>query len=98
MNNSEKETSEESTDNKDLISAMHEEIVQDRNERALDSYFAENFVTHNKPSHLPNGPEGVKVFMRGIGQAFPDDLEVSINQLISEGDRVAVHSTITGTH
>ena len=43
------------------------------------------------------GPEGFKVVVRGLRTAFPD-LHYTIDEIVAEGDRVAVRWHWTGTH
>jgi predicted ester cyclase len=62
----------------------------------VDEFFAETFVSHNMPPGLPQGREGVKRFL----QAFEPitDLDVTIDELLCEGDRIAVATTTSGVH
>ena len=46
---------------------------------------------------LPPDREGVKVFVSAFHAAFPDG-HISIDQMIAEGDFVAVRTTFRGTH
>jgi steroid delta-isomerase-like uncharacterized protein len=65
---------------------------------AVDRLFAANYVDHD-PSRaaLPSGPEGVKQAWGMFRVAFPD-LQAAIDDVISEGDRVAVRGAVRGTH
>ncbi len=45
----------------------------------------------------PPGPEGTKQFITRLLTSFPD-LHVTIHDLVAEGNRVAVHLTLAGTH
>jgi steroid delta-isomerase-like uncharacterized protein len=65
---------------------------------AVDELFAANYVDHD-PSRagLPTGPEGVKQAWVAFRAAFPD-LQGTIEDMITEGDKVAVRGTISGTH
>lgn len=61
---------------------------------AVDRLFAADYVDHD-PSRpdLPPGPAGVKQ----AWAAFPD-LEATIEDLVADGDKVAVRGSIRGTH
>jgi predicted ester cyclase len=59
-----------------------------------DGLFAPDFRI--APS-APPGPEGVKDFIRRLLAAFPD-LRVEVHELVPDGDRVAAHLTLAGTH
>lgn len=63
---------------------------------AFDGLVAEDVVDHNPFPGQPDGLEGVKFLTRMIRSAFPD-FHQDIKDVIAEGDRVAVHSTMTGT-
>jgi predicted ester cyclase len=57
---------------------------------------APNYVNYNFPAPAP-GPEGFKQVMGMFLQAFPDIHETT-EDVISEGDKVAVRGQFTGTH
>jgi steroid delta-isomerase-like uncharacterized protein len=63
----------------------------------VDSFFAPEFVSHNNPPGFPPGVDGVKQFFSMFRDAFPD-VTVEIDEMVAEGDRVAVATTFTGTH
>lgn len=46
---------------------------------------------------FPPGREGVKAFFSAMRGAFPD-MQVTIEDMVAEGDRVAVRGTWRGTH
>lgn len=64
-----------------------------------DEIYAANYILHdpNNPLDLPPGPEGVKQFLSPFITAFPDT-QGTIEDLVTEGDKVAVRFTIRGTH
>ena len=61
-----------------------------------DRIIAPCFVDHTRPDDTP-GSEGVKRMVRVARTAFPD-LSVTVERAIAEGDIVAFHFTLTGTH
>ena len=63
----------------------------------LDEVLASNFVEHNPFPEQPTGPEGMKQVLGMMRAAFPDS-EMSVEDLIAEGDKVAVRAEMTGTH
>ena len=65
---------------------------------AVDRLFTDDYVDHD-PSRagLPPGPEGIRLAWSMMRAAFPN-LQVTIEDVISEGDRVAVRGEIRGTH
>lgn len=65
---------------------------------AVDRLFAPDYVDHDPArAGLPAGPAGVKLAWGGFLTAFPD-LHATIQDVIAEGDRVAVRGFIRGTH
>jgi steroid delta-isomerase-like uncharacterized protein len=87
----------DAADNAELVRRMRQELLEGRAVTAVDRYFADGFVSHNTPPGLPGGVEGVKRFFEMFRDAL-SDLEVSIDEIVAEGDRVAVATTMRGTH
>ena len=81
----------------DLVRRLHAALLDTRDPAVVDSFFADDFVSHNNPPGFPPGSEGVKQFFSMFRDAFPD-ASVAIDELVEEGDRVAVATTLTGTH
>jgi predicted ester cyclase len=76
---------------------LHAALLDARDPDVVDDFFAPGFVSHNNPPGFPPGVEGVKRFFTMFRDAFPD-VEVEIDEIVVEGDRVAVATTFTGTH
>lgn len=83
--------------NAELIRRFHAELLAARDPAVVDEFFAEEFVSHNNPPGFPPGREGVKRFFATFRDAFPD-VRVEIDELLVDGDRVAVATTFAGTH
>ena len=83
--------------NAELVRRLHDALLSERDVDVLDRFFAHGFVSHNNPPGFPPGVAGVKQFFAMFRDAFPD-AAVAIDELISEGDRVAVATTLSGTH
>jgi predicted ester cyclase len=79
------------------VRRLHAALLDARDPDVVDDYFAPEFVSHNNPPGFPPGVEGVKRFFSMFRDAFPD-VEVEIDEIVVEGDRVAVATTFTGTH
>jgi predicted ester cyclase len=75
-----------SEQNKELVRAYYAEVLNGRDLDAVDRYFADERMV-----------EGVRRGCFSYFTAFPD-LHVSLDELIAEGDRVFLRSTMTGTH
>jgi steroid delta-isomerase-like uncharacterized protein len=81
----------------DLVRRLHAEAMSTRDLATVDAFFDPDFVSHNRPSGLPQGVEGVKAFFALFRDSLPD-AEVVVDLLFSEGDWVAVATTTRGTH
>jgi predicted ester cyclase len=84
------------SDNKETVRRIEE--AWDRNDLdALDRYFAPDFVAHSAVPGLPPGLAGAKMAHQGAMQAFPDR-RVTIEEVIGEGELVAVRCRMRGTN
>jgi predicted SnoaL-like aldol condensation-catalyzing enzyme len=79
--------------NKELVRRLQRELMESRDVDAVDRFFSERFVSHNTPPGLSPGVAGVKAFMAMLSDMLPD-IEVEIDQLVAEGDWVAVATTM----
>jgi steroid delta-isomerase-like uncharacterized protein len=87
----------DSEDNKQLILEHYESFLQKHDAEAVRRHLAPDFRDHEMPPGTPPGPDGVLQFRAILHTAFPD-LRIKIEDIIAEGDRVAVRATWTGTH
>ena len=84
-------------ENKALVRREYEQGVNPKNFRVRDEVLADNFVAHF-PGHAPiHGIEAFREFTSAFFTAFPD-LKAAIEDLVAEGDKVAVRQTWRGTH
>ena len=67
------------------------------NEAIADEVIAPDYVGRFPPYPDVVGREAIKLFNRQTRTAFPD-LELTIDELIAEGDTVVVRWTMRGTH
>jgi predicted ester cyclase len=70
------------------------EVVSKGDWSAFSDLFAPNYVFHTTPEM--KGPEGVKQYFKMLKTAFPDYTE-KIENMVGEGDLVAVFYTMSGT-
>jgi steroid delta-isomerase-like uncharacterized protein len=84
-------------DNKAVTRRSFEEGWNQGKVDVFDELFASTFSYHD--STFPNGlnTQGYKQLVMAMRQAFPD-LQITIDDLIAEGDQVAVRLTLRGTH
>ena len=73
------------------------ELWSTGNLAAADEFVRADLIDHTLPLDLPSGLAGFKMLVSGFRAAFPD-LNVSINDLIAQGDRAAARVTFHGTH
>ncbi len=81
-----------SEQNKRTIRRFYDEVINQNNLAALDGLLGDHYVSHD----LPSDPAALKGFIDGMHTAFPDG-RITIDQLIAEGDTVAMRGTYRGT-
>jgi steroid delta-isomerase-like uncharacterized protein len=84
-------------DARELVERLHGELFASRDLAALERFFAPDVLSHNMPPGFPPGIEGVRRFFETFLAAFPD-IDVRVEEIVAEGDRAAVVTTIEGTH
>ena len=89
-------------DPKQLINRFVEELWNQRRLDVADVIFAKDCVTHQLQSGVPvdavpRGPHAIKEHIAAWIASFPD-LQFSIEQMLSEGDRVVMQLLVEGTH
>ena len=82
--------------NTTVASRWYEEVFNAGNLALIDELFAPNFVDHDPSNPLP-GLEGVRQLVSMYRGAFPD-LHLTIDDEITEGDKVVTRFTGRGTH
>jgi len=84
-------------DNNDVVRAV-EEAWDGQDLDALDQYFAPEFDNSaSAVPGLPPGLAGAKMAHQGVMQSFPDR-KVNVEEILGDGDTVAVRTRITGTN
>jgi steroid delta-isomerase-like uncharacterized protein len=88
-------------DPKPLINRFVDELWNERRLDVADAIFAQDCVTHQLRSGVPaaavpRGPEAIKQHIAGWIASFPD-LRFTIEQMVSEGDRVVMQLRVEGT-
>ncbi len=63
----------------------------------VDQLLAPDLVSHDAPPGMPPGREGARAAHQMAMTSFPDR-QMTINEVIGDGDRVAVRTTIRGTN
>lgn len=82
--------------NKQLIRRGFEEGINKGNLAVYDDIVGPNYVNHSFPAPAA-GPEGLRQVVGMFVAGFPD-LQVTVEEVLGEGDRVATRGYFTGTH
>ena len=73
-------------------------VWEEGNIDLVDELLAPDYINHTPASpDQPTGPEGVKGVVAMFRSAIPD-LRVVVEDMVAEGDKVAVRYTLEGTH
>jgi steroid delta-isomerase-like uncharacterized protein len=84
-------------DYKEMARRWFAEVMNQGNEDTIDEICAANFVDHDPLPGTGADRAGLHDFVRQIRSAFPD-LETTVDDMLVEGDEIAVRSTFRGTH
>ena len=87
-------------ENKALIRRWFQEVWNKGREEAIDEMFAEDGIAHglaDESGQEMRGPTDFKPFFRKFRTAFPD-IEVVVEDTVTEGDKVAARCTVRGRH
>jgi predicted ester cyclase len=84
--------------NKEIAVRAFDELWNKANLAAADDLYAADYVGHNPASPAPLvGPEGVKMFI-GIFHGAFSELSNTVDDVIAEGDRVALRWRTRARH
>ena len=83
--------------NKALVRWWWEEVWIKGNLAATDEFVAPDYVDHPNLPGLPPGPEGMKQALSNYRAAVPE-LQATLDDILAEGDRVALRWSARGTH
>jgi steroid delta-isomerase-like uncharacterized protein len=86
------------TTNKALVRRYLDEVVNGNDLAVADELFAADCVNHLPGSPEPlRGPAGEKMLATMFREGFPD-AQITVEDMVAEGDRVASRLTFRGTH
>jgi steroid delta-isomerase-like uncharacterized protein len=85
--------------NKELVRKIVEEMFNNGTLDVAPEIFGPDFVDrgHESMAGKAGGPDGFAAFVKAVRVALPD-IKVTIQQMVAEGDYVAMWNTATGTH
>lgn len=81
--------------NKSIVRRWIEEGWNNHNLSVIDEVYAADFVQHEPAPQAVNSREALKAYVGAYLTAFPD-LQLSIEDLLAEGDKVAWRFNSTG--
>src|SRR5437867_2463734 len=84
-------------ENKALYRRVLEENISQGNMAVADELIAPDILDHTNPPGLQHGIASHKAVVTLFRTAFPD-LQVKIENMLAEGDKVVARTTIRGTH
>jgi len=85
-------------ENKAIVRRLYEEVWNKRRVELVDELMSPSHALHD--NHLPDSGIGPEAYKRNVARfvtGFPD-LRFTIEDMLSENDKVAVCWTISGTH
>jgi steroid delta-isomerase-like uncharacterized protein len=84
-------------DYKAMAQRWFSEVINEGKEEVIDELCSADFVDHDPLPGTGADLAGLHDFVRQVRAAFPD-LEATAEDILVEGDRLAVRSTFRGTH
>jgi steroid delta-isomerase-like uncharacterized protein len=84
-------------DNKALVRRWVDEVWNKRNMAAIEDFLAPTYVGHASGVPDAKDPEGFRQRHTALSTAFPD-FRFTVEEIIAEGDKVALRYTLHGTH
>jgi steroid delta-isomerase-like uncharacterized protein len=80
-----------------VIRAWFDEVWNQGREETIDRIFAPDAVAHGLPGGSMRGPDAFRPLFQAFRGAFPD-IQITILRTVTEGEVVAAHCRVTGTH
>jgi len=85
------------TRHKELYRRFLQEVFNEGRIDKVDQFLSPSYVFHDAAPGAPPGTEAVKQAVVMFRAAFPD-LNITIEDLVAEGDKVCARATTRGTH
>jgi steroid delta-isomerase-like uncharacterized protein len=95
-------TSSPTEKNKNIVRRFVQEVWNEGKLEVADEVLAADYIEHpstpdDSKKDEPTGPDGMKRFVQMFRNAFPD-ITFTIEHMVAEGDKVAIHLVGQGTH
>ncbi len=82
--------------NKNLVNQYYKEAMGSLT--GIEEVVAADFVDHHFPPGTPAGPEGVRQFFTGVLGSVFSEMQIEIDFMIAEGDKVDCHFALLAKH
>ena len=84
--------------NKAIVQRYYDQVWNNGRLDLVEEYIAEDFHEDNGPN-IPglNGRDALKAIIGGIRASLPD-FQITLHDVVAEGDKVVTRSTFTATH
>jgi steroid delta-isomerase-like uncharacterized protein len=83
--------------NKSLVRQYYDQVLNNGQFQAMNEFVSPDYKRYLSANAAPLNAEGQTKRVAGLRAAFPD-LHFTLDDLIADGDRVAVRGTVRGTH
>lgn len=80
-----------------LIHRLVEQVWNQHDLQALSDVYADDVIVEGLSDEPAEGLQNVRLILQGLNEAFPD-MQYTVLDVLSEGDRVAVRWSARGTH
>lgn len=84
-------------ENKVLFWQYLEQVWERQNLAMIDEFLAPHYKRHRSPTSAALTRDGQKQLLTQFRTAFPD-IQISVEEIIAEENRIAVRSIMSGTH
>lgn len=85
-----------SDSDKAVVRRIYDEVFSQGALDVVDEVISPDAIDHSPPFPVDDAREGLKQFTNMLRDAFPD-VRVGVNDMVAEGDKVAVYFTMEGT-
>jgi steroid delta-isomerase-like uncharacterized protein len=83
---------------KQVVRRIYDEVFGQGQTEVVDEVISADAIDHSPPPFpVDDVRQGLKQFAQVLRAAFPD-IRFTINEMVSEDDKVAVYFTMVGTH
>ncbi len=82
---------------KSIVREYFHRLLNERDISVCDEMLSSDYVDDDAPSDTPPGPDSTKHYMVGVLHDYPD-MQIRIEDIIAEGNKVAVRNIWHGTH